>query len=100
MFKLWVWNVFLSALTKGKAGVQNLIHKKYPFELVSTVNYVEWRLLTLHVRVASRDLIVTNVYACNSPTKSFFQSVYTNLTPFLHSPIVLGGEFNSVIEPH
>lgn len=39
------------------------------------------------------------MYAPNSPTTYFFQSVSTHLAPFLHLPLVIGGDFNSVIEP-
>lgn len=99
MCKLWVGKVYGSSLAKGKAGVLILIHKNFPCEVVSTVNDTEGRLLTLQLRVTSKEQIVTNVYAPNFPTKYFFQSVSTHLAPFLHLPLVLGGDFNSVMEP-
>lgn len=97
MCKLWVGKVYGSALKKGKAGVLILIHKNFPCKVVSMINDSEGHLLTLYLCIATRDLVVTNVYAPNSPSKSFFQSVSTDLAPFLHLPLVIGDDFNSVM---
>lgn len=83
MRKLWVGQTHGSASTNGKAGVLILIHKRLSCEVVSSDHDVEGRLLTLHLRLSSKDLILTNIYASNSPTKSFFQAVATHLAPYL-----------------
>lgn len=98
MRKLWVGKTYGSAAVKGKAGVLILIHKNLPCDIVSSTQDEEGHLLTVHLRVSSKNLVVTNVYAPNSPTKSFFQTVTSHLAPFLQFPLLIGGDFNSVMD--
>lgn len=97
MRKLWVGQIHGSSSVKGKAGVLILIHKNVPCEVVSSVNDDKGRLLTLHLHISNRNLMVTNIYAPNSPTKTFFQSVSTHFPPYLHLPLMVGGDFNTWI---
>lgn len=86
MRKLWVGKTYGSAAVKGKAGVLILIHKNLPCDIESSTQDEEGHLLTVHLRVSSKDLVVTNVYAPNSPTKSLFQTVTSHLAPSLQPP--------------
>lgn len=56
MRKLWVGQVFGSALVKSKAGVLILIHKNLSCEIVSVKHDDAGRLLTLHMRISNRDI--------------------------------------------
>lgn len=98
MLKLWVGQTHGSASTNGKAGVVILIHKHLSCKVVSSDHDVERRLLTLHLWLSSIDLILTNIYAPNSPTNSFFQAVATRLAPYLEYRLLLGGDFNTIMD--
>lgn len=98
MHKFWVGQTHSSASTNGKAGVLILIHKNRSCEVVSSKYDEEGRLLTVHLRLSTNDLIFTNIYAPNSPTKPFFQAVTTHLAPYLQYPILLGADFNTVMD--
>lgn len=92
--KLWVGQTHRSDSVKCKAGVLILIHKNLPCEVVSSAG----RLLTLHLCISNKNLIVTNIYVPDSPTKSFFQAATAHLTPYLQYPLLLGGDFNTVMD--
>lgn len=55
------------------------------------------RIVMLHLCFPTRDLIITNVYAPNSPNKHFFQRVSLRLVPYLTKAHLIGGDFNTVM---
>lgn len=67
--KLCIGQIHGSALVKGRTGVLILIHKNFPCKVVATVNDVEGCLLTLYLHILTRNLVVTNIYVYNAPTK-------------------------------
>lgn len=69
--KLWVGQVYGSALVKGKAGVIILIHKILPCEIISVENDEDGRVVILKLRLFSREWVLSNIYAPNSPSKTF-----------------------------
>lgn len=53
--------------------------------------------MTAKLKLLLRERILTNVYASNSSSKQFFQQLTSHLAPFLHQPLLVGGDFNSVM---
>lgn len=78
-----------------KVGVIILIQKNLPCEVISIDLDDQGRLLTVHVQLGDRDLVISNVYAPNNPGKHFFGDLSTRLMKFPLIPHVVGGDFNS-----
>lgn len=98
MRKLWVGQVLGSSAVKGKAGVF-LVHKYLLCEVISVQEDSKGRTLTAQLKMSAREWVITNVYAPNSPSRHFFQTLTSNLAPHLHFPLLVAGDFNSVLEP-
>lgn len=99
MIKLWVGTVLDSDALDRKAGVLILIHKNLPCDIISINSDKQGRILSAHIRLGNRDLMLSNIYAPNSPGKSFFSDLSTWL---LHHPLTphIGGDFNTILHPN
>lgn len=95
--KLWVGQVFSSAAVKGKAGVLSPIHKNLSCEVLLIERDAEGHVLTAKLRLSTREWVLSNTYVPNSPSKHFFQTLSFHFAPFLHLPLLVGGDFNSVM---
>lgn len=80
---------------KGKAGLLILIHKNLPCEVLSVETDEDGWVVKL--KLFSRELILSNIYAPNSPSKYFFQGLTSCLAPYVHLPLLVGGNFNLVM---
>lgn len=99
MYKLWVGQIHSSAAVKGKAGMLLLIHKNLPCNVFSLEHDSEGRIMTARLKILSRGWALINVYSPNSPSKQFFQQLTSHLAFFLHQPLLIGGDFNSLMYP-
>lgn len=97
MQKLWVGTVLGSEAAGRKAGVLLLIHKNLPCSILSTKTDHQGRLLTTHVKIGSKELIISNVYAPNSPNKQFYSELSSWLLENTHLPHLIGGDFNDTL---
>lgn len=97
MHKLWVGQVYGSASVKGKAGVLILSHKNLPYEVLSGESDENGRVVIIKLKLFSRECILSNIYAPNSPSKPFFQGLTSRLAPYIHLSLLVGGDFNIVM---
>lgn len=97
MRKIWVGQVFGSALVKSKAWVLILIHKNLLCEIISVNEDDVGRLLTLHMRIYNKTQSSPTIMPPTPPNKTFFQTVSSHLSSYLHVPLMVGGDFNSVL---
>ena len=71
MKKLWVGTVLGSEAVGRKAGVLLLIHRNLPCTVQAVNTDSQGRLVSAHLKIGSKDLVISNVYAPNSPGKHF-----------------------------
>lgn len=99
MKKLWVGTVLGSDSNKHKAGVLILIHKNLPCEVLSTKADTQGRLISAHIKLGTKDMIISNIYAPNNPTKQFYSELSSWLLSNPTLPHIAGGDFNSTAHP-
>lgn len=97
MEKLWVSTVLGSDTVGSKARVLILIHKKIACKVLNIDSNSKGCLLKVHIRLGERELMISNVYAPNTPGRQFFGDKSTRLLKFPHTPHVVGGDFNSTL---
>lgn len=51
----------------------------------------------MHITTLAGDMGITNIYAPNSPTKSYYQDLTVWLSSLVHTHHIVGGDFNSVM---
>lgn len=96
---LWVGTVLGSDSNGRKAGFLILIHNNLPCTVLSVDSDPQGRFLSVHVQIGTRDLIISNIYAPNSPTKQSFSELSTWLLRDPHLPHILVRDFNSTMHP-
>lgn len=94
----WVGQVFTSSYTSKARGVLMLVHKKVNFQLIDTLQDSEGRIIGIRVKVGDMELGIINIYAPNSNQATFFNSLLANITSWSSIPLIIAGDFNSVID--
>lgn len=97
MKKLWVGRALGSEAVGRKAGVLMLIHKKLPCEVSSVDSDKQGCFITVRLCIGNRALQISNVYAPNSPSQSFFCELSTKLSTSPHIAHLIGGDLNMVM---
>ena len=72
-----------------KPGVNFTVHNKYSFN---------GRVITLYISLSDKELILLNLYAPNKDDILFFENIIDKITEIDCSNIILGGDFNLVLD--
>lgn len=97
MQNLWVGRVWGSASKGRKAGTLILLHKRLAYDLVSVDKNEEGRFISVQVKLQSRKMRITNIYAPNSPDKSYFTNLTSQVAKEVSIPHLIGWDFDSVL---
>lgn len=94
----WVEHVSFSAGSSSSRGVAILINKCLQFRLRNEVKDEEGRLVIILADIQGQTLILANVYTPNTDHPNFFVDLESKLHDIGHYPIILGGDFNIVLD--
>jgi exonuclease III len=81
------------------AGVCILCNNNFDFEVKDTFMGENGRVLLVKIVTQSQKLTIGNVYGPNSDDANFFKQVFQLIEPCADSAIIIGGDFNCVINP-
>uniref|UniRef100_A0A3P9IJZ9 Reverse transcriptase domain-containing protein n=1 Tax=Oryzias latipes TaxID=8090 RepID=A0A3P9IJZ9_ORYLA len=80
-------------------GVAILLHRSLPFIFEKEVKDIQGRYILLSGHLYGEQLVFGCVYAPNVYDPSFLPQLISDLTSFSSSYVLLGGDFNCVLDP-
>lgn len=92
-------HVYASCGTSRSRGVAILISKHLQFKCIREVRDDEGRIMILLAEIQGHPVILANVYAPNKDHPTFFSKLEHKLSDIGDFPIVLGADFNQVMDP-
>ena len=91
---------FYTTSSSKTKGVAIFFHHSFPFEIQQVYKDHESRFIIIKGTLSGRELTVANVYAPNDAQTSFFTQFFNKLQQLHSSHIIVGGDFNSVMQPN
>lgn len=95
----WVGQVFYSSYNSRSRGAAILLHRSLPFTLEKTVHDKEGRYVLLSGYLFGEHVSFGCVYAPTAYEASFFSQLFSDLASLSSSYLVVGGDFNCVLNP-
>ena len=100
-----VWNtqigskIWYSHGTNRARGVAILVAKSLDCKVHNIITDNDGRYIILYTTIYNKKIILCNVYAPNVDDANFFQLLFTDLQRFSPDHYIIGGDFNTVIDP-
>ena len=90
--------LFSVALQSNKEGVAILFNNNFTFKVLMQICNKEGRYINIDFEVGELILTICNIYAPNKDDPIFFQNVREQMIMFRYEKIILGGDFNLVMD--
>ena len=94
----WGYKAFCSGFASNKAGVAILFNNNFTFKVLRQICDNEGRYIIMDLDVGELILTICNIYAPNKDDPIFFQNVREQMIMFRCEEIILGGDFNLVMD--
>ena len=94
----WGYQSLFSCCTGSKAGVSILFNNNFAFQIIKTFTDPSGRFLICDVKTNNICVTIANLYAPNDDDKLFFSNFFDHLSDFQCDDIVIGGDFNLVLD--
>ena len=94
----WGYKAFSSGLASNKAGVAILFNNNFTFKVLRQICDKEGRYIITDLEVGALILTICNIYTPNKDDPIFFQNIREQMIMFRCEEIILGGEFNLVMD--
>uniref|UniRef100_A0A8C9XSY8 exodeoxyribonuclease III n=1 Tax=Sander lucioperca TaxID=283035 RepID=A0A8C9XSY8_SANLU len=95
----WASHVFQSNFSTKARGVAILIKKNTPFVHMQTISDDRGRYLLVKGELNSVPVTLINIYGPNFDDPIFFQNLFNTISNMSNTNIILGGDFNCVLDP-
>lgn len=94
----WGYQAFFSSCTSAKAGVGILFNNNFNLKVLKTYSDPDGRFIIIDIETDERKLTLANIYAPNDDNPSYFRKIYDHLLNFNCEEIIMGGDFNLVLD--
>ena len=94
----WGYQALFSCCSSRKAGVMILFNNNITFQILRTYCDPEGRFIICDMTTNGKQLTLVNLYAPNDDDPNFFTSVFENLADFQSDEVVIGGDYNLVLD--
>lgn len=91
------WHILPQVQTRK--GVTILISKQTPFQLIDSIYDPLGRYIFLKGKIGPHPIVIPNIYAPNMKQVAFFRQIGDLLTSFSTGILILGGDFNVLLNP-
>jgi len=92
-------HIFFSSYSSKKRGVAILIRKNLTFTINKIITDTEGRYVIINSTINNNNITIANIYGPNNDDEHFFHSFFSILSGFSQSALIIGGDFNTVINP-
>ena len=96
----WVGQVFHSNFNAKARGAAILISKNVPFDVEEIISDSAGRFVIVQGHMFSTPTVLLSVYAPNWDNKDFFVKLFNTLPNNNDYNIIVGGDFNCVLDPN
>ena len=97
----WVGQVFSSSCKEGrKRGVAILVHRALNFTVDKTHADKEGRHILIVGSIGGVKISILNLYAPNKDDTVFFKDISSTLTSFVEGTLLVGGDFNCILNQY
>ena len=97
----WGYNCFASGNSTNSKGVLILLNNTFEYKLHSIVKDPEGCYLILDISILNRRLTLCNIYGPSEGDRpAFFRYIQTLLEQIGNDEVILGGDFNLVLNPN
>ena len=94
----WGFSAIFSSFTSVSAGTCILFNNNFEFQILKQFSDPEGRFVIADVKTEGKILNLADIYAPNDDKPTFFKNVLNQLNSFDCGEIVLGGDYNLVLE--
>ena len=92
-------SAIFSSLSSAIAGVNMLFNNNFSFQILKTISDPKGlRFMIVDIKTESKTLTLANMYAPNNDDPFFFENVFKHFLTFKCEEIILGGDFNLVLD--
>ena len=94
----WGYKALFSCFSGNSAGVCILFNNNFKFDILKTFSDPSGRYIVCDIRTDEKLFTLANIYAPNEDDPTFFKQVFDHLHDFVCEEIILGGDFNLVLD--
>ena len=92
------YQALFSCCSSANTGVAILFNNNFSFQISKTYTDPEGRFIICHLNTNGKQITLVNIYAPNEDDPNFFISVFNQLLGFKCEEILIGGDFNLVLD--
>ena len=93
----WGYKTLFSCCTSASGGVAILFNNNFAFQLERSYSDPKGRFIICDIETNGRLFTLATIYAPNDDDPAFFESFFSHLQDFHCDDIILGGDFNLVL---
>lgn len=94
----WGYKALFSCCTSNKAGACILFNNNFDLEIMKTRSDPNGRFIICDIKANGKMITLCNLYAPNDDKPDFFRDISTYLREFQCDEIIIGGDFNLVLD--
>ena len=94
----WGYQALLSCCSSNKAGVAILFNNNFSFHIFKAYADPMGRFIICDLTINGKYITLASIYAPHEDNPNFFTSVFNQLLDFKCEEIIVGGDFNLVLD--
>ena len=94
----WGYKALFNGCSSSKAGVCILFNNNFNLQIHNVFSDRNGRFIICDIVADSKRLTVANIYAPNEDDPNFFHFFFNHLSSFRGEEIIIGGDFNLVLD--
>ena len=94
----WGYKALFSCFSSSPAGVCILFNNNFKFDILKTFSDSSGHYIVCDIKTDEKLFTLANIYASNEDDPTFFKQFFYHLHDFPCEEIILGGDFNIVLD--